>query len=73
MPTAEGIQEVNVGEGSNAVSEDRPELDPDIPQNEDGIVIEPGSEIDRDLEAKLPADKDAAGPEGERGGRDPKG
>ena len=48
------------------MSEDRPELDPDIPQNEDGIVIEPGSEIDRDLEENLPADKDGAGPEGEQ-------
>jgi hypothetical protein len=36
------------------VSEDKPELDPEIDQREDGVVIEPGSEIDEDLQDTVP-------------------
>lgn len=32
------------------MTQERPELDPQIDQREDGIVIEPGAEIDQDLE-----------------------
>ncbi|WP_264797232.1 hypothetical protein [Arthrobacter mangrovi] len=31
------------------MTEGKPELDPQIDQREDGVVIEPGSEIDQDL------------------------
>jgi hypothetical protein len=32
------------------MTDERPELDPQIGQREDGVVIEPGSEIDEDLQ-----------------------
>jgi hypothetical protein len=37
------------------VSENKPELDPEIDQREDGVVIEPGSEIDKDLQDTVPS------------------
>jgi len=37
------------------MTEERPELDPQIDQREDGVVIEPGSDIDEDLEQTAPA------------------
>lgn len=43
------------------VSEDKPELDPEIDQREDGVVIEPGSEIDEDLEDTLPPTSEGTG------------
>jgi hypothetical protein len=54
------------------MSEDRPELDPDIAQKEDGIVVEPGSEIDRDLQAKL-SGQDATGQEADADGQGQEG
>ena len=36
------------------MSEDKQELDPEIDQREDGVVIEPGSEIDKDLQGTVP-------------------
>lgn len=35
------------------MTEEKPELDPQIDQREDGVVIEPGSEIDEDLDRNL--------------------
>jgi hypothetical protein len=37
------------------MTDEHPELDPRIDQREDGVVIEPGSEIDEDLEHTVPA------------------
>lgn len=37
------------------MTDERPELDPQVDQREDGVVIEPGSEIDKDLERTVPA------------------
>jgi hypothetical protein len=36
------------------MTEERPELDPQVDQREDGVVIEPGSEIDEDLQQNVP-------------------
>lgn len=43
------------------MSEDKPELDPEIDQREDGVVIEPGSEIDENLQDTVPPASDGAG------------
>jgi hypothetical protein len=43
------------------VSEDKPELDPEIDQREDGVVIEPGSEIDEDLQDTVPPASEETG------------
>jgi hypothetical protein len=37
------------------MTEERPELDPQIDQREDGVVIEPDSEIDEDLQRRTSA------------------
>jgi hypothetical protein len=37
------------------MTDERPELDPGIDQREDGVVIEPGSETDEDLQHTVPA------------------
>ena len=42
------------------MSEDKPELDPEIDQREDGVVIEPGSEIDEDLQDRVPPASEGA-------------
>ncbi|MFD1210614.1 hypothetical protein ACFQ36_00980 [Arthrobacter sp. GCM10027362] len=36
------------------MTDERPELDPQIDQREDGVVIEPESEIDEDLQRNVP-------------------
>lgn len=43
------------------MSEDKPELDPEIDQREDGVVIEPGSEIDEDLQDTVPPASEGTG------------
>jgi hypothetical protein len=43
------------------VSEDKPELDPETDQREDGVVIEPGSEIDEDLQDRVTPASEGAG------------
>jgi len=43
------------------MSADKPELDPEIDQREDGVVIEPGSEIDEDLQDKVPPASEGTG------------
>lgn len=43
------------------MSEDKPELDPEIDQREDGVVIEPGSEIDEDLQDTVPPPSEGTG------------
>ena len=39
------------------MKKEKPELDPQVDQREDGVVIEPGSEIDEDLQRNVPDGK----------------